>query len=94
MDSGLATILAATVTGSFALVAILINRSRKENNADHAYVSGLLNMLYKSSTRIEDKVQRVDERLTDHLESHPYEGMLDNDRAIHQDGVEGDSEVS
>jgi len=94
MDTGLATILAATVTGSFALVAILINRSRKENNADHAYVSGLLNMLYKSSTRIENKVQRVDERLSDHLESHPSGGILDNGRAIHQDRAEGNSEVS
>jgi hypothetical protein len=94
MDSGLATVLAAAVTGAFALLAVLVNRSRKENKNDHAYVSGLLAMLYKSTNRIETKVDRVDERLTNHIESHLYEGVLDNGRSIQQDGVESDSEVS
>jgi len=94
MDSGLATVLAASVTGAFALLAVLVNQSRKENKNDHAYVSGLLSMLYKSSSRIENKVDRVDERLTNHLESHPSGGMLDNGRTVHQNGVEGDSKIS
>ena len=94
MDAGLATVLAAAVTGAFALLAVLVNRSHKENKKDHAYVAGLLSMLYKSSGRIENKVERLDERLTDHIESHPYERVLDNDRPIHQDGVEGNSKVS
>ena len=94
MEANAGLIVAAVVTAVGGVIIAVIQQFRKENTADHAYVSGLLNMLYKSSTRIEDKVQRVDERLTDHLESHPYEGMLDNDRAIHQDGVEGDSKVS
>jgi hypothetical protein len=94
MDAGLATVLAAAVTGAFALLAVLVNRSHKENKKDHAYVAGLLAMLYKSSGRIENKVERLDDRLTDHIESHPYERVLDNDRPIQQDGVEGNSKVS
>jgi hypothetical protein len=57
-------------------------------------VRGLLTMLYKSQNRIEHKVDRVDERLTSHLESHASEGMLDNGRTVHQDGVETTSQVS
>jgi hypothetical protein len=89
MDSGLATVLAATVTGAFALFSVYVNKFRKENRT-----AGLLSMLYKSSGRIEGKVERLDDRLTDHIESHPYERVLDNDRPIHQDGVEGNSKVS
>jgi hypothetical protein len=51
-------------------------------------------MLYKSQNRIEHKVDRVDERLTSHIESHASEGMLDNGRTVHQDGVETTSQVS
>lgn len=91
MDTGLATVLAASVTGAFALLAVLVNQSRKENKTDHAYVAGLLSMLYKSTNRIEGKVERLDDRLTSHIESHPYERVLDNDRPVHQDGVESDS---
>lgn len=91
MDAGLATILAATITGALALLGHLVNKFRKENADDHAYVQGLLTMLHKSTTRIERKVERVDERLTDHLEFHTEQGVLDNGRRIDQDGVEGDS---
>jgi hypothetical protein len=45
-------------------------------------------MLYKSQNRIESKVERVDERLSNHLDFHASEGMLDNERTVHQDGVE------
>ena len=91
MDAPLATVLAATITGSLALLGHLVNKFRKENANDHAYVQGLLTMLHKSTTRIERKVERVDERLTDHLEFHAAKGMLDNERTVHQNGVEGDS---
>ena len=91
MDAPLATVLAATITGSLALLGHLVNKFRKENANDHAYVQGLLTMLHKSTSRIERKVERVDERLTDHLEFHTEQGVLDNGRRIDQDGVEGDS---
>lgn len=94
MDSGLATVLAAAITGGLALIGHLINKARKENKDDHAHVQGLLTMLYKSQTRIERKIERVDERVSDHLEFHATEGMLDNGRTVHQNGVEEDRRVS
>ena len=94
MDAGLATLLAAVITGGLALLGHLINRFRKENRDDHAYVQGLLTMLHKSTSRIERKVERVDERLDNHIEFHATGGMLDKRGAVHQDGAEGNSQVS
>lgn len=94
MDAPLATVLAAIITASVALVGHLVNRVRKENKDDHAYVQGLLSLLHKSQTRIERKIERVDDRLTDHLEFHLSEGVLDNGRTVHQNGVEEARRVS
>lgn len=88
MDAGLATVLAATITGALALIGHLVNRVRKENAEDHAYVQGLLSMLYKSQNRIEKKVERVDERLSDHLEFHAERGVLDNGESTDKNGTE------
>jgi hypothetical protein len=54
----------------------------------------MLTMLYKSQSRIEGKVDKVDDRLSDHLDSHASEGMLDNGRTVHQDGVATNRKVS
>ena len=94
MDMATASIIVATITAVGGIIVAVINKFRKENHDDHAYVRGLLTMLYKSQNRIEHKVDRVDERLTSHLESHASEGMLDNGRTVHQDGVETTSQVS
>ena len=94
MDSGIATILAATVTGAFALFSVYVNKFRKENRTDHQVVIGLLHVLRKSQLRVEDKVEKVDERLSNHLEFHVERGVLDNDRTIDQDGLEGNTQVS
>ena len=94
MDSGLATVLAAAVTGGFALLAVLVNKARQENKSDHQYVQGLLTLITKSTRRIENKVDRVDERLSDHLEFHAEQGVLDNGRTTDQDGVETNRKIS
>jgi hypothetical protein len=94
MDSGIATVLAATVTGAFALFSVYVNKFRKENRTDHQVVIGLLHVLRKSQLRVEDKVEKVDERLSNHLEFHLDGGVLDNERAIDQDGLEGNTQVS
>jgi hypothetical protein len=88
MDSGIATVLAATVTGAFALFSVYVNKFRKENKTDHQVVIGLLHVLRKSQLRVEDKVDKVDERLSNHLEFHASEGMLDNERTVHKNGIE------
>ena len=94
MDMATASIIVATITAVGGIIVAVINKFRKENHDDHAYVRGLLTMLYKSQNRIEHKVDRVDERLTSHIESHASEGMLDNGRTVHQDGAETTSQVS
>lgn len=94
MDAGLATVLAAAITGGLALIGHLINKVRKENADDHAYVQGLLTLLHKSQTRIERKIERVDDRLSDHLEFHAEQGVLDNGRTVDQNGVEENRNLS
>jgi hypothetical protein len=51
-------------------------------------------MLYKSQNRIETKVDKVDERLDDHMEFHAEEGILDKRATVDQDGVEGNRNLS
>ena len=94
MDGGWALVVAAVVTAVGGIIVAVLQQFKKENSKDHAYVRGMLSMLYSSQRRVETKVDRVDERLTDHLEFHASEGMLDNGRTIHQDGVESNSQVS
>ena len=45
------------------VIVVLLERTRRENNADHARNSNLLK-------RIDSKVDRIDERLDDHIEWH------------------------
>jgi lipopolysaccharide biosynthesis regulator YciM len=94
MDMGTASIIVAAITAVGGIIVAAINKFRKENKDDHAYVRGVLTMLYKSQNRIETKVDRVDERLSNHLELHASGGMLDNGRTVHQNRVEETGEVS
>jgi lipopolysaccharide biosynthesis regulator YciM len=94
MDMAVASIIVAVITAVGGIIVAAISKFRKENHDDHAYVRGLLTMLYKSQNRIETKVDKVDERLTSHLEFHASEGMLDNGRTIQQNGTEATGEVS
>jgi len=94
VDGGWALILAAVVTAVGGVIVGVLQQFKKENHDDHAYVRGVLTMLYKSQNRIETKVDKVDERLTRHLDSHASEGMLDNGRTVQQNGVEGNKQVS
>lgn len=57
-----AVILLAVVAPGGVIVS-LIERVRKENTRDHAANSNLLR-------RIDSKVDRIDERMSDHLEWH------------------------
>ena len=94
MDGNWALIVAAVVTAVGGILVAVLQQFRKENAVDHQVVIGMLKLVHRSQNRVEDKVQRVDERLSNHLESHLSGGMLDNERTIHQDGVEGNSTVS
>lgn len=66
MDSGLATVVAASIAGFASIIGILI-KFRKENHADHGQVMSFLE-------RIDQKVDRVGDRVTGHIEWHLKEG--------------------
>ena len=94
MDANWALVLAAVVTAVGGIIVAVLQQFKKDNHTDHQVVLGMLKVLHKGQQRVEDKVERLDERLDNHLEFHATEGMLDNGRTVHQDGVEGVSKVS
>ena len=63
MDSGLAIVLAAAVTGAFSLLTVLVQKFRKENAKDHDVVMGMLKYMHKSVIRTEGK---LDKHIQDH----------------------------
>ena len=69
MDAGWSIILAAAVTGSFGLLTVIVSQFRKENRRDHDVVMGMLKYINKGIVRTEIKVEQVDNKLKDHLES-------------------------
>jgi hypothetical protein len=85
MDGGWALIVAAVVTAVGAIIVAILDKFRKENSKDHEVVMGMLRIMHKSQQRTEDKVDRVDERLTEHLSSHAHGKVLDNGPAVHKD---------
>mgnify|MGYP006297063213 CR=1 FL=1 len=62
MDAGTATVLAAIITGVFALVGLIL-RFWHENREDHAVVVGSINRLTNTMERVEEK---IDDHITDH----------------------------
>jgi len=70
MDAGWAVVLAAVVSAVGAVIVAFIQKFRKENREDHQVVTGMMSLIYKSLQRNERKLDKVDERLTDHIESH------------------------
>lgn len=76
MDSGSATVLAALITGFVALVGVLL-KFLTENRRDHGRVMDVLH-------KIGGKLDRVDGRLTGHIDWHLQGGTSGQT-------VEGDS---
>lgn len=70
MDSGWAVFLSAVVAGSFSVLVAVIQKFKKENASDHEVVMGMLKMVYKKQTNVEDKIDKVADRLTDHIKHH------------------------
>ena len=94
MDANWALILAAVVTAVGGIIVAVLQQFKKDNHTDHQVVLGMLKILHKGQQRVEGKVERLDERLNNHLEFHATGGMLDNGRTVDQDGVETNRNVS
>ena len=63
MDTGIAVVLAAAVTGAFSLLTVLVQKFRKENARDHDVVMGMLKYINKSIVRTEVKLDK-------HIQEH------------------------
>lgn len=53
----------ASIVGPGGILVALIERTRRENNRDHARNAEILN-------RIDNKVDKIDSRLDNHIEWH------------------------
>jgi hypothetical protein len=71
VDAGWSLILAAAVTGAFGLLTVVVTQFRKENRRDHDVVMGMLKYINKGINRTEIKLDKVSEKVSDHLENHP-----------------------
>jgi hypothetical protein len=71
VDAGWSLILAAAVTGAFGLLTVILSQFRRENRRDHDVVMGMLKYINKGIARTELKVERVDNKLSEHIENHP-----------------------
>ena len=94
MESGWALVVAAVVTAVGAIIVAILDKFRKQNTKEHEVVMGILRIVHKSQQRTEDKLDRVDERLTEHLASHAKEGMLDNGPTVHKTGAKRNRRIS
>jgi hypothetical protein len=70
VDSGIALVLAAAVTGAFGLLTVVIQRFKAENRKDHDTVMAMLRLMRRAQDRTEDKVDKVSDRLTEHISKH------------------------
>lgn len=86
MDGGWALILSAVVTAVGGVIVTLIAQFRKENKSDHAIVTGMLQHIYRSVGRVENKVDK-------HLDWHKSKG-LDSGRKVDDNGTKTNKKVS
>jgi hypothetical protein len=70
MSQAWAVVVASIVTASGGVVVALVNKFRKENARDHEVVTGMLKIMHRAIQRTEIKLDKVDERLTDHIVEH------------------------
>jgi hypothetical protein len=71
VDAGWAVFLAAVVSSVGGLLTVLLQQFRKENAKDHDIVMGMLKMVYKKQGTVEYKIDKVSDKLSEHLENHP-----------------------
>lgn len=70
MDAGWAIFLSAVVAGAFSVLVAIIQKFKKDNAKDHDLVVNMLKLVYRRQGTTEDKIDRVSERLTDHIQNH------------------------
>lgn len=64
------SVWAAVVAGAFGILAILVEKGRRENIRDHGYVKDRLDDLKEDIADIDDDVAHIEAKLDTHLSDH------------------------
>lgn len=64
------SILVAIIGLVGAVIVALIQKSRKENKTDHNVVAQLLEVVHHDVSKVEDKLDHVEEILDNHISEH------------------------
>jgi hypothetical protein len=69
METALLVLLATLAPGG--IIVTLIQKTRSENNRDHRSNAGKLDRLAEQLDRHDYKLDKLGDKLADHLEDHP-----------------------
>jgi hypothetical protein len=69
METALLVLLATLAPGG--IIVTLIQKTRNENNRDHRSNAGKLDRLAEQLDRHDYKLDKLGDKLADHLEDHP-----------------------
>jgi hypothetical protein len=64
------SIWAAVIAGAFGILAILVEKGRRENFRDHGYVSKKLDDLKEDIKDIDEDVSHIEAKLDTHIRDH------------------------
>ena len=63
---------AAAVTGAFSVLALLVEKGRRENIKDHGVVKETLNAIREDIRGIDDDVDSIERKLDEHIGEHEW----------------------
>ena len=64
------SIWAAVIAGAFGILAILVEKGRRENVRDHGYVAEKLDALKEDIADIDSDIANVENKIDGHLNDH------------------------
>lgn len=69
-DAVLIALIGAFATIAAGIPAVLIERARRENTADHGIVRSRLGKLFEAIGEVSEQIESVDDKLSEHLKDH------------------------
>ena len=67
---------AAAVTGAFSILALLIEKGRRDNNRDHGVVKERLDAIREDIRDIDSDVDYIAGKLDSHIEEHGWNDIF------------------
>jgi hypothetical protein len=68
---------AAAVTGAFSVLALLIEKGRRENTRDHGFVKERLDSLKDSIADVDADISVLEHKIDTHINDHAQVSMID-----------------